>query len=391
MITWGYRHTVLTLAMLAFFVTFFARLVFSPVVPFIVEDFAISNTEIGFALTGMWLAYGLSQYPSGILADRFGEKSIILLAVGGTALAAMIIAGVPIFAVFVVFAVLLGAFAGLEYSVATVLLSRTFDDMGMAVSVHSLGAPLAGLLAPVAGAWVGIHFGWQTAIAVAVVLSIPVFTLIAWRVRPTEPRHPDRPVREGFELSTIVPLLRRRPVLFSIGLAITATFVLNGTISFLPTFIVNHRDQVPVFAGVLFSGYFVARGGFQLLVGHLSDQYGRDLALGLCMLASTAGLTTFVYGPGIAAVVAAALMSGLGAAYFPALDPRFLDVIEEEEKGSEFGLVRTIYVMAGSTGSIGVGLLADLYGWATAFLVLAALSALVVVALLANWVLNLEY
>lgn len=378
--------------MLAFFVTFFARLVFSPVVPFIVEDFAISNTEIGFALTGMWLAYGLSQYPSGVLADRFGEKSIVLLAVGGTALAAMVIAGVPIFAVFAFFAVLLGALAGLEYSVATVLLSRTFDDMGMAVSVHSLGAPLAGLLAPIAGAWVGIHFGWQAAIALAVVLSIPVFALIAWRVRPTEPRHPDRPVREGFELSTVVPLLRRQPVLFSLGLAITATFVLNGTISFLPTFIVNYRDQSTAFAGLLFSGYFVARGGFQLLVGHLSDRYDRDLALGICMLASAAGLTTFVYLAGFAGVIAAALMTGLGAAYFPALDPRFLDVIgEEEEKGSEFGLVRTIYVMVGSTGSIGVGLLADLYGWATAFLVLAALSALVAVALLANWVLDFGY
>jgi MFS family permease len=378
--------------MLAFFVTFFARLVFSPVVPFIVEDFAISNTEIGFALTGMWLAYGLSQYPSGVLADRFGEKSIVLLAVGGTALAAMVIAVVPIFAVFAFFAVLLGALAGLEYSVATVLLSRTFDDMGMAVSVHSLGAPLAGLLAPIAGAWVGIHFGWQAAIALAVVLSIPVFALIAWRVRPTEPRHPDRPVREGFELSTVVPLLRQQPVLFSLGLAITATFVLNGTISFLPTFIVNYRDQSTAFAGLVFSGYFVARGGFQLLVGHLSDRYDRDLALGICMLASAAGLTTFVYLAGFSGVIVAALMTGLGAAYFPALDPRFLDVIgEEEEKGSEFGLVRTIYVMVGSTGSIGVGLLADLYGWATAFLVLAALSALVAVALLANWVLDFGY
>lgn len=286
---------------------------------------------------------------------------------------------------------LLGAFTGLEYSVATVLLSRTFDDMGKAVSVHSLGAPLAGLLAPVTAAWVGVRFGWQPSIALAVGLSIPVFALIAWRVDPTEPRHPDRPIREGFELTTVVPLLRYRPVLFSVGLAIAATFVLNGTISFLPTFLVNHRDQAPALTGVLFSGYFVARGGFQLLVGRLSDQYGRDLALGLCMLASAAGLTTFVYAPRFAAVLAATALAGLGAAYFPALDPRFLDVIGEEDKGSEFGLVRTIYVMVGSSGSISVGLLADLHGWPTAFLVLAALSTLVLAMLVVNWALDLEY
>lgn len=377
--------------MLAFFVTFFARLVFSPVVPFIVDDFAISNTEIGLALTGMWLAYGLSQYPSGVLADRFGEKAIILLAVGGTALAAMVIAAVPVFVIFAVFAVLLGAFAGLEYSVATVLLDRTFEDMGRAVSVHSLGAPLAGLLAPATGAWAGVRFGWQAAVALAVGLSVPVFALLAWRVRPTEPRHPDRPVREGFEPSAVVPLLRRPPMLFTVGLAILATFVLNGTISFLPTFLVNHRGQAPAVAGIIFSGYFVARGSFQLLVGHASDKYGRDRALVLCMLASAAGLTLFVYGPGFASVLVAAALAGLGAAYFPALDPRFLDAIGDEEKGSEFGLVRTIYVMVGSTGSIGVGLLADLYGWPASFSVLAALSSLVLLALAVNWALDLGY
>ncbi|TKX77174.1 MFS transporter, partial [Halorubrum sp. SD626R] len=82
---WQYRHTVLALCMLAFFVTYFARLAISPVVPFIVDDFAVSNTAIGAALSGMWLAYGVSQFPSGILADRFGERRVILVAVGGSA------------------------------------------------------------------------------------------------------------------------------------------------------------------------------------------------------------------------------------------------------------------------------------------------------------------
>lgn len=79
-----------------------------------------------------------------------------------------IITGAPAFLVFVIFEVLLGAFAGLHYSVATVLLSRTFDEMGSAVSVHSLGAPLAGLVAPVAGTWVGVRYGWQFAITLTV-------------------------------------------------------------------------------------------------------------------------------------------------------------------------------------------------------------------------------
>ncbi len=151
---WQYRTTVLGLCLLAFFVTYFARMAISPIVPFIVADFAVSNTAIGVALTGMWLAYGLSQFPSGVLSDRYGEKPVILVAVGGTVIASVLLAFSPVFAAFVVFAVLLGSVAGLHYAVATTLLSRTYDELGRAVGIHSIGGPLAGLVAPVAAAWV---------------------------------------------------------------------------------------------------------------------------------------------------------------------------------------------------------------------------------------------
>lgn len=137
-------------------------------------------------------------------------------------------------------------------------------------------------------------------------------------------------------------------------------------------------------AGIVFSAYFVVRGSLQFGVGHLSDRYGRDFALSLCMIAGAVGLTVFVCGPGLAAVAVATVLAGLGASFFPALDPRFLNEIGDEDTGSEFGLVRTIYVMVGSTGSIGVGLLVDLFGWPTAFLVFAVLSCFTFCTLLVN-------
>lgn len=388
---WRYRWTVLWLCMLAFFATFFGRLVFSPVVPFIVEDFAISNAQIGMALTGMWLAYGLTQFPSGVLADRFGEKRIILVSVGGTLLASLLVALSPAFAVFVVCIVLLGGVAGLHYSVATALLSRTFDEMGTAVGVHSLGAPLAGLTAPVAAAWVGVTYGWRPAVALVAVVALPVVALFAWRVRSTEPRRPDDLMREQFSVETIHELLARPPIAFTLGLAVTATFVVNGLLSFLPTFLVDYRGYAPTLAGAVFSGYFVIRGGFQIGIGSISDRFGRDFALAGCMAASAAGLGLLVFGPGPLAVAFGILLLGLGAGYFPALDPRFLDHLSESERGTGFGLVRTVYVVTGATGSAGVGLFADALGWAVAFLLLGGLSVVAFAALSANWLLDLGY
>jgi len=69
--------------------------------PVVTAEFDVSNTVIGFALTGLWASYFLTQYPSGVFADRFGERSVILVSIGGTAVASLAIATSPSIAVFV--------------------------------------------------------------------------------------------------------------------------------------------------------------------------------------------------------------------------------------------------------------------------------------------------
>ncbi|PSQ18118.1 MFS transporter, partial [Halobacteriales archaeon QS_8_69_73] len=85
----AYRYIVLTLCTLAFTATMVARLAISPVVPDVTAAFSVSRSAVGLALTGMWAAYALAQFPSGVLADRVGERRIILAAVGTTAVAGL--------------------------------------------------------------------------------------------------------------------------------------------------------------------------------------------------------------------------------------------------------------------------------------------------------------
>lgn len=388
---WRYQETVLTLCTLAFFATMVGRLVISPVVPLIIDDFEISNSVIGIALTGMWMAYSASQFPSGVLADRVGERLVILVAIGGTVITSFFLAIAPLFAVFVIGTVALGAVAGLHYSVATTLLTRTYDEIGTAIGIHNIGAPAAGLIAPPIAAWIGVRYGWRPALAIGGAMAVPIFVLFAWRVRPTDPKQPDRPMRERFELAPIFGLLSRPQIAFPVVLAILSTFVWQGAVSFLPTFLVVYRGQSAELAGIVFAGFFVVQSPAQVLIGWLSDRYGRDFATAGCMVLAAAGFVLLISVPGWFGLIVALLLVGTGLSYQAALMPRFMDALSARERATGFGLVRSVYGVVAGLGPVGTGVVADAFGWGVAFAVLAALVSIVFCALLVNRALSLGY
>lgn len=387
---WRYREIVLALCTASLFVTMAGRLAISPVVPDIAAEFSVSNAAIGAALTGMWIAYALSQFPSGVIADRIGERPVILASIGGTGIAAVVIALSPGFLAFVVGAVVLGAVAGLQYSVATSLLTRTYDEIGTAIGIHNGGAPLAGLVTPVVVAWVAVAAGWRAAVALAGIVAAPIFVLFYWRVRPTEPRRPDEPMRDRLDPGTIRELLTRRPIVFTGVIAVICDFTWQALASFLPTFFVEYHGYSATLAGVLFAAYFLAQGVLQVGVGVLADRLGRDATTAGCMVTGIAGLGALVLAPGLGTVVAGIVLLALAMGWSAAVFPRFMDLLSADEQGSGFGLIRTTYMIVAASGSVVVGSLADTFGWAVAFGFPTALLGVVCVLLAANWTVGIE-
>ena len=42
------------------------------------DSFEITKGAIGLTLTPMWLAYAVFQFPSGLLGDCYGERTVIV-------------------------------------------------------------------------------------------------------------------------------------------------------------------------------------------------------------------------------------------------------------------------------------------------------------------------
>jgi MFS family permease len=387
-VNWRYRHTVLGLCTFAFASTMMARLVISPVVPDVTDGFGVSTGAVGLALSGMWAAYALTQFPSGILGDRFGERRVILAAVGITAVASLLLALSPTFAVFAVLTVALGAGAGLHYSVATTLLTKEFDDIGRAIGLHVAGGPLAGLIAPVVATAVAAQYDWRAAIAVGAAVAVPVFVAFAWRIEPTPPERPDESMRDRMAIRPLLALLSRPPIAFTTGVAFLGAFSWQATASFLPTFLVAFRGLPETSAGLLFSAYFVVNGFSQPTIGWVSDRIGRDGAAAATMALGVVGYALLVAGPRIA-LLPAVVCVGAAMTWGAPLQSRYFDKFEADERGAAFGLVRTAYMILGATGSVVVGVLADVAGWQAAYGLLIGVTGLGFALLVGNRALRL--
>ncbi len=370
---WSYQGAVLGACTLAFFATMAARLAISPVVPAIGDAFAVSNGAIGLALTGMWLAYAASQFPSGLLADRYGERSVILVAVIGTAGASALLAASPSYGIFLVGAVFLGGVAGLHYSVATSLLTRTLPNTGSAIGLHTAGAPLAGLLIPLAAGSVGAWLGWRWAVALGLLVALPTAVLFGAVVRPTEPVQPDVPVWSRLRAGPLFELLARPPILLTMGLSVVGAFVWQATASFLPAFLIEYHGYAETYAGAIFSVYFVVQGLAQPALGTLSDRMGRYPAAALAVGAGVVGYGLLVGGTGPWMVGGGVICIGVAMSWGAALLPKFMDHLDDEERSAGFGLIRSAYMVLGASGSVVTGAAVDLLGWGPAFIGLAVL------------------
>ena len=373
MTLWSRQGAVLGTCTLAFFATMAARLAISPVVPSISEAFAVPNSAIGLALTGMWLGYALAQFPSGLLADRYGERRVILVAVGGTAVASTMLAFAPSYSVFLVGTAALGIVAGLHYSVATSLLTRTTDQIGTAIGIHTAGAPVAGVLVPMAAGAVGAWMGWRWALVLGTVFALPVVALVVSVIRARPPVRPEQSLWSRVRPGPLVELLRRPPIAITVALSAAGMFVWQATASFLPTFLVAYHGYSASTAGLLFSAYFLVQGVSQPGLGALSDRIGRDEAASVAVGIGIVGYGLLIAGTTLGVAVAAVALAGIAMGWGAALMPKFMDHLDDHERSAGFGLIRTVYMVLGASGSVAVGLVADLFGWGVAFLGLAGL------------------
>ena len=363
---WDRGHRTLAACIGAYFGIRVCQVVVGSVVPGIIETFSVRRGTVGLVLTSMWVVYALVQLPSGILADRVGERAVVVAALGLTATATLGLALAPVFAGVGLAVAAIGGGAGIYYNPATTLLDRSSEGLGQAIGFHRIGAQTAGVVAPAGAAVVALRYGWRETMvfaAVSVVLVTVVF------VRGTQPVDPEG---GGASLSTLLDTALLRSILGRVHTH-TTTFMMTlvefvgvSTMAFLPTLLLEHHGLSGPSANLLFALYFGVGATFQPFAGWLSDRYGRERTVAVLAGAGVVGYGGLALGGPFVAVGTAVGLTGIAMSCTPVVQSRMLDGLPTAERGAGFGVFRTSYLLLGASGTVVVGTLADRSGWETA-------------------------
>ncbi len=385
---WRYRHTVLLLCVLAYFGVRFIEFALSLVFPDIETALGTSVFTIGVAVTASTVTYALSQLPSGVLSDRFGERRVIIAALGLTGVASLVLLVAPVGGAIVVGMSIIGTVTGAYYSPATALLSDLFEHTGRAIGIHRVGAQVVGLTGPVV-TFLSVTYGWQAVPLASAALVVPLTAGFALFVRTRTPNRPDRSIREQLQPSRLRSLLSRPPVAFTTAIASFAQFVDVATFSFLPYILRAYVGLSSAVAGILFTLYFVVVAVAQPVAGWLSDRLGRDPVTVGSLLVGTVGLLGLLTGETTLTISGAVVCLGVGMGWNSPVQSRAIDLLANDEQGTGFGLIRTVYIGFASLSGIVVGSAVTLGGWASAIETLVIVLFVPAAALCANATLRL--
>lgn len=335
------------------------------VLPTVIEDLAITDSQAGAALTVMWATYALSHFPAGRLADRLTNKTVLIpslvLAVGGFGVLSMSRS----FAGMVLAVILIGGGGGAYYVATRGLLADTFverrgEAFGVQIAAGSIGSALASALAIAA-----LALGpWQSAFVVPALLLVAVTVALNYYAsEPYEVGTVDLDLRTTLRTLVEPPQIRQVLVVY-----ILFAFVWQGTIGFLPTFLQSYKGLSPVLTSAAFATLYVVGMAIGPIAGNVSDRFGRIKVAGAALVLSAAGLVALIIVSAVPLVFASVVVFAVGIRSFPPVMQAFLfSQFTADSSAGNFGALKTVYTGLGSLGPLYVGVVAGATDYGVAF------------------------
>ena len=411
-----YRLQVFTGIFIGYAGYYLVRKNFSLAMPYLTEQ-GFSKTELGFALSGVSIAYGLSKFLMGNISDRSDARKFMSLGLLLTGLT-MIMMGLFPFAtssIAIMFVMLLlnGWFQGMGWPPSGRVMVHWFSitERGTKMSfwnvAHNVGG---GLIGPLAILGLSIFNDWHATFyfpgMIAVFIAFLVYLMV--RDRPNavglpkieEHRNdfPPDPVEASEERlgakEIFVKYVFKNKMLWFIAVANAFVYLVRyGVLDWAPTYLSEAKDFSFEESGWAYFAYEWAGIPGTILAGYMSDRWFKGnrapVSIIYMVLVLIAVVVYWANPPGHPVVDSLCLVAIGFLIYGPVMliGVHALDLVPKSAAGTAAGFTGLFGYMGGALfANIAMGSVVDNFGWTGSFitLILACIISIVLIGM--SWI-----
>ena len=345
--------------------------------------FVLSHAQVGLLVTLYCGTLAAFQIPAGILAERTGERRVLVIGTTVAGLGFVLLARAGGITGLAAFLVVAGLGSGVQHPLGASLVSRAWGSDGRraAIGTYNFAGDLGKVLFPTCAGVALLSFSWPavtSGIGVVAITSAVCFLVMLRRLHIGEAQvrsdtNRDTPTGRGLGIHD----RRGFAILSSIGIIDTITRY--GLLTLLP-FLLIERGQsqatVGLALGLLFAGGAVGK----FLCGFGAQRFGVLPTVWLTEAVTGGGILVLLIVP---ANVAIALLPVIGAALngtSSVLYGSVADYVHPQRQARAFGVFYTIVIASGAVAPLAFGTVSDLASVESAITV-AAMIALITIPL----------
>lgn len=205
------------------------------------KDLSLSATETGLILSSFFLGYALMQMPGGLLADKFGAKRILLIAVIVWSIFTGLTAIAWTLSILVIIRFLFGIGEGGFQPSASKIISTSFpvNERSKAMSIMLTSSGIMAMLVPIISAALLVTIGWRAFFVIAGSLGV-IISLLYWKYVPKD--EVAKESVQGPQVKGILGILFKMPLMWSLVIAYFSIYAVNwGLNSWMPKYLTDVR------------------------------------------------------------------------------------------------------------------------------------------------------
>ena len=374
-------------------------------------ELGYTKAQLGFVLSGVSIAYGLSKFLMGSVSDRSNARTFMSLGLTCSALTMIVMGLVPVAtgSIAIMFALLLlnGWFQGMGWPPSGRVMVHWFSQSERGIWMafwnvaHNVGG---GLVGPIAIAAMYLFNDWHSILYFHGFLALAIAAWILLTVRDTPQSQGLPPIEEykddypksfqyqdGHEQEftakqIFVDYVLNNPLLWVI--AVTNAFVYlvrYGVLDWAPTYLSEEKGFSFNESGIAYALYEWAGIPGTIACGYLSDkvfQGRRAPAVIIYMVLTTVCVVTYWFNPPGNATIDIAMLIAIGfLIYGPVMliGVFALDLVPKKAAGTAAGFTGLFGYVGGSVAAnVLIGYAVDEGGWDAGFMLIVAACLLAI-------------